>query len=158
MRNLEREIASICRKLARKVVAKEIEDRSSSTPAKVVELLGVPRYHLPSEKEREAEIGRGHGAGLDRGRRRDPDHRGDDDARPREVDADRPAGRRDAGVGPGGDVLHPQPGRDAGHRPAVPPQVRHPRAHPRGGDPQGRPVGRHRDGHRDRLAAEPRFR
>ncbi len=45
-----------------------------------------------------------------------------------QADADRTAGRRHAGVGPGGAVVHPQPGRAAGHRPAVPPQVRHPRA------------------------------
>ena len=57
VRNLEREIASICRKLARKVVAKEIEGPLEVTPVKVVELLGVPRYHRPSEKPRPPAIG-----------------------------------------------------------------------------------------------------
>ena len=57
VRNLEREIASICRKLARKVVAKEIEGPIEVTPVKVVELLGVPRYHRPSEKPRLPAIG-----------------------------------------------------------------------------------------------------
>jgi len=57
VRNLEREIASICRKLARKVVAKEVEGPVDVTPAKVVELLGVPRYHRPSEKPRLPAVG-----------------------------------------------------------------------------------------------------
>jgi len=57
VRNLERELASICRKLARKVVGGEKIGPVVMTPAKVVELLGVPRYHLPSEKEPKDEIG-----------------------------------------------------------------------------------------------------
>jgi len=57
VRNLEREIASICRKLARKRVAGELEGTVRLTPSKVVELLGVPRYHVPSEKTRKPEIG-----------------------------------------------------------------------------------------------------
>jgi ATP-dependent Lon protease len=57
VRNLERELASICRKLARKVVGGEEVGPVAMTPAKVVELLGVPRYHLPNEKETLDEIG-----------------------------------------------------------------------------------------------------
>ncbi len=57
VRNLEREIASICRKLARKVVAGEVATEFTLTPARVVELLGVPRYLLPREKEMVPEIG-----------------------------------------------------------------------------------------------------
>jgi len=57
VRNLEREIASICRKLARKVVAKETEGPLLVTPTRVVDLLGVPRYHRPSEKPRLPAIG-----------------------------------------------------------------------------------------------------
>jgi ATP-dependent Lon protease len=57
VRNLEREIASICRKIARKLVAKELEGGLTLTPAKVVELLGVPRYHRPSERKRQPEVG-----------------------------------------------------------------------------------------------------
>jgi ATP-dependent Lon protease len=57
VRNLEREIASICRKIARKLVAKELEGGMTLTPAKVVELLGVPRYHRPSERKRQPEVG-----------------------------------------------------------------------------------------------------
>jgi ATP-dependent Lon protease len=57
VRNLEREIASICRKIARQVVAAELEGSVEMRPAKVVELLGIPRYHLPSETRREPEVG-----------------------------------------------------------------------------------------------------
>jgi len=57
VRNLEREIASICRKLARKVVAGELKGGLELSPEKVVELLGVPRYHVPGEKKRSPEVG-----------------------------------------------------------------------------------------------------
>jgi len=57
VRNLEREIASICRKLARRAVAREIKAPVVVTGAMVLELLGVPRYHRPSEKPRPAAIG-----------------------------------------------------------------------------------------------------
>jgi len=57
VRSLEREIASICRKLARKSVARELTGKLQLTPSRVVELLGVPRYHLPSERARTPEVG-----------------------------------------------------------------------------------------------------
>ncbi len=57
VRNLEREIASICRKIARKVVAGDESLFPNLAPARVVELLGVPRYHPPRETERLPEVG-----------------------------------------------------------------------------------------------------
>jgi len=57
VRNLEREIASICRKLARKLVAGEIGESVALGPDEVIELLGVPRYRRPDEKKRESEVG-----------------------------------------------------------------------------------------------------
>jgi ATP-dependent Lon protease len=57
VRNLEREIASICRKIARKVVAKEITGPMAVTEAAVIELLGVPRYQRPSDKPRLPDVG-----------------------------------------------------------------------------------------------------
>jgi ATP-dependent Lon protease len=57
VRSLERELASVCRKVARRVVAGEQAERLELTPAKVVELLGVPRYHAPSETMRRPEVG-----------------------------------------------------------------------------------------------------
>ncbi|HEX4823476.1 MAG TPA: endopeptidase La [Candidatus Polarisedimenticolaceae bacterium] len=57
VRNLEREIASLCRKIARRVVAGEAEKPIVMTAAKVVEMLGVPHYHPPREIERQPAVG-----------------------------------------------------------------------------------------------------
>jgi ATP-dependent Lon protease len=57
VRNLEREIASLCRKIARKVVAKEAEKPIVLTPAKVLEMLGVPHYHPTRDLERLPAVG-----------------------------------------------------------------------------------------------------
>jgi len=57
VRNLEREIASICRKLARRVVAGEDSGSIVLQPPRVLELLGVPRYHPPREEQRSPEVG-----------------------------------------------------------------------------------------------------
>jgi ATP-dependent Lon protease len=56
VRNLEREIASICRKLARRIVSGD-DSKVNLDPATAVELLGVPRYHLPSERRSEPQVG-----------------------------------------------------------------------------------------------------
>ncbi|HEY6359201.1 MAG TPA: AAA family ATPase, partial [Vicinamibacterales bacterium] len=50
VRNLEREISSICRKIARKVVAEGKTFKEEITAAKVTEYLGVPRFR-PSMAE-----------------------------------------------------------------------------------------------------------
>ena len=57
VRSLEREIASICRKIARKVVAGEWQPGEALSPAKVVDLLGVPRYHPQREDRKAPEVG-----------------------------------------------------------------------------------------------------
>jgi ATP-dependent Lon protease len=56
VRNLEREISSICRKVARKVVVEGAQFREDITPEKVTEYLGVPRFR-PSIAEEKNEIG-----------------------------------------------------------------------------------------------------
>ncbi len=56
VRNLEREISSICRKIARKVVAEGKTFKEEITAAKVTEYLGVPRFR-PSMAEERNEIG-----------------------------------------------------------------------------------------------------
>jgi len=56
VRNLEREIASICRKIARKVVVQGKEFSETINAAKVTEYLGVPRFR-PSMAEEKNEIG-----------------------------------------------------------------------------------------------------
>ncbi len=57
VRNLEREVAAICRKLARKLVAGDLPRQVEISEEKVLELLGVPRYHLPDERDRVPEVG-----------------------------------------------------------------------------------------------------
>src|SRR5437016_2594047 len=56
VRNLERELNSICRKVARKVVADGKTLQVNITPEKVTEYLGVPRFR-PSMAEEKQEIG-----------------------------------------------------------------------------------------------------
>ena len=151
VRNLEREIGNVCRKVARKVVeaqstgARAVARASKSrrrtrnwrrqpkktrkvqkagkerrsgrlipiekvviNAPKVTELLGrrVPRSRT-REEERDR---RNHRPGLDRSRRLDPDHGSHGDGRPRQTDDHRQAGRRDAGIGAGGDELRPLAG------------------------------------------------
>jgi ATP-dependent Lon protease len=56
VRNLEREISSICRKVARKVVVEGKTFKEEITPEKVTEYLGVPRFR-PSLAEEQNEVG-----------------------------------------------------------------------------------------------------
>jgi ATP-dependent Lon protease len=56
VRSLEREISSICRKVARKVVVEGKTFSEEITSAKVTEYLGVPRFR-PSMAEEKNEIG-----------------------------------------------------------------------------------------------------
>src|SRR4029077_10561212 len=60
VRNLERELNSICRKVARKVVADGKTTEESITPEKVTEYLGVPRFrNLMAEEKNEIGIATG---------------------------------------------------------------------------------------------------
>jgi ATP-dependent Lon protease len=56
VRNLERELSSICRKVARKVVVEGHSFQEKITAEKVTEYLGVPRFR-PSMAEEKEEIG-----------------------------------------------------------------------------------------------------
>jgi ATP-dependent Lon protease len=56
VRSLEREISSICRKVARKVVTEGAEFKQEITPERVTEHLGVPRYR-PTTAEAKNEVG-----------------------------------------------------------------------------------------------------
>jgi len=59
VRNLEREIASICRKLARKVLKEKVKAKDANlgvTPEVVEELLGKPRYRA-QQRETAPEVG-----------------------------------------------------------------------------------------------------
>ena len=102
--------------------------------------------------------GRGHRAGLDAGRRRHPVHRGDQDERQGPAGADRPARRRDEGVGAGGAVVHPGARQVARPRGELPREDRHPRPHPGGRHPEGRTVGGRDHVRGDGVAARPTSR
>jgi ATP-dependent Lon protease len=56
VRNLEREINSICRKVARRVVVEGTDTFEEITPDKVTTYLGVPRYRS-TEAEQQNEVG-----------------------------------------------------------------------------------------------------
>jgi ATP-dependent Lon protease len=56
VRNLERELSSICRKVARKVVAEGAETSEEIAADKVTQYLGVPRYR-PTLAEEQNEVG-----------------------------------------------------------------------------------------------------
>ena len=142
VRSLEREISSVCRKVARKVVS---EGKSFKRRDHRRQGDAVPRRAaLPQLDGRGARRDRRRDRpGLDRGRRRDPDDGSDADARQGHADAHRQARRRHAGVGAGGDELRALEGRGIRHPEGL--QQADRRAHPRAGrrHPEGRPVGRH---------------
>jgi len=56
VRNLERELASVCRKLARRVVREGPEYSFTVKPDQLTDLLGVPRYR-PATSDKKSEIG-----------------------------------------------------------------------------------------------------
>ena len=118
VRNLEREIASLCRKIARRRAEGE-ETTVSITREVVIELLGAPRFLDEEMEERTKnpgvaigmawtpvggevlfiEASRMAGGGL--------------------ADADRPSRRRDEGVGAGGAFMVPRAREPVRHRPAT---------------------------------------
>ena len=153
VRNLEREISSICRKVARKVVVEGKTYKEVVTGEKVTELLGVPRFR-PSMAEEQNEVGIATGPRVDRGRRRAARHGSDAHGRQGQAHADRQARRRDAGVGAGRAELCPVEGRGAESGRGLPLQDRHSRARARGRHPEGRTFGRHHHGHDARVGAD----
>ena len=150
LRNLEREIAGVCRKVATKVASAgegETMPKSVVTAENLSDYLGKPDV-LRRGGRAHRDARRGHRPGLDRGRRRHPLRRSHQDEGPRRPDAHRPAGRRDEGERHGGPVLRALARRAAGHRRGRLRQDRHPHPRARGRHPQGRPVGRRHHGHR----------
>ena len=119
--------------------------RSRSTSTRVRDALGRQKFYQESAA-RTAVAGRGDRPGGHRRRRRRAVRRGDRDGRQRRPGPDRPARRRDEGVGADRALLRPRPRRGARHRRARVRGPRVPRARARRRDPQGRPERRHHDG------------
>ena len=142
VRNLERLIGTICRKVARGVAEGKVKEKGPGLRERSARDAGTTarlrRNAAPHEGPR-----RGDRSRLDAGGRRRPLHRGDRDARLRPPDDHRPARRGDEGVGAGGALLRARPpGADRAEadrglvrRPRRP----HPRARRRGAE--GRTLG-----------------
>ena len=114
VRNLEREIATVCRKNARDIV-KGAKESIKIVPSNLHHYLGIPRYRV-NEAEKDDAVGIAMGVAV-------TDVGGD--VMPVEVsvlrrkglsDADRQARRSDAGVRAGRHQLHSLQGSAAGHR------------------------------------------
>ena len=104
VRNLEREIGAICRKVAREFAEGSRRSKRTVRPKIVTELLGkrrVPARGGPAHRR----AGRGHRPGLDAGGRRRAVRGGHGLPGRGQAAGDRPAGRRDEGVGGGGALV-----------------------------------------------------
>ena len=155
VRNLEREIGTVCRKIAREVAEGKVKGKTSITATRARELLGRRRFFAES-KRRTKDAGVATGPCLDaRGRRRAV-HRGDGDARQGQADDHRAARRRDARVGTGRALLGAPQHRD--RRPRAGGGLvrgsRHPRPRPRRRRAQGRAFGGRGDDNGTGLAGQ----
>ena len=152
VRNLEREIANICRKVVKQLLLKPRKNTVKVDAENLNE--AARRAQVPLRPRRGERSGRpGHGPRVDRGRRRAADDRGRDRARQGQADSHGPARRRHAGVDSSGDDRRAQPRGRARARRRVPREIR--RAHPRARrrDAEGRPVRGHRHVRRARVGA-----
>ena len=119
--------------------------RTTVSQRNLADLLGPPRVHPQPGRGARRDRHRD-GRVLDAGRRRRDDRRGLAAGGQGPARHDRPAWRRDEGVGPGGAELRAGPRGRPGAGAAL---LRDDgRPHPRAGgrDPEGRPVGGHHDG------------
>ena len=171
VRNLEREMARICRKAVKQLL---LARRSRARRRKVGEgREGSDKRQRHHEEPRQVpgraalplRQGRGgkphrprHRSRLDGSRRRTADHRSRGGARQGQAAAHRPARRGDAGVDPGRDDGGAQPRQRARHRPGLLPEARRAPAHARRRDAEGRSVRRHRHVHGAGLGAHARSR
>jgi ATP-dependent Lon protease len=150
VRNLEREIASICRKVAKEVLKKGKETKINITANSVHHYLGVIQFRFGKTEELD-QIGVT--TGVDRhGRRASPD-RGGHHARKGKAGSHRKAGRGDAGVRAGGLELCEVQVAAAKASGQVLREHRHPHPRPGRGDAQRRAFCRHCAGHVDCFGA-----
>ena len=146
LRNLEREIATICRGVAAKIAEGDDEGRDHQD-GEICRIPGAGQDYLGSQGAH-GHPGRCHRAGLDPRRRRDSVHRGHRHEGAKGLDPYRAAGGCDERIGHRGLELYPFPCQGAENRrgffrAARPPYPRTGRRHS-----QGRPLGRghHADG------------
>ena len=152
LRNLEREIGRVCRKIARALTEGETAperitpDDAASLPRPAQILLGGGRAHPGT--------GRRHGSRVDAQRRRHPVHREHPDERAKRRHHHRLAGRRDEGVGAGGALICAIARGATRHRARLLRKIRSSYPRPGRRHSQGRPVRRRYHRGLARFAAE----
>ena len=145
VRNLEREIGGVCRKVARRIVQKKAETPVQVTPENLKDFLGKTRFRNRRKGET-SEVGIATGlAWTEAG----------GEILMTETSLLKGKGNLTL-TGSLGDVmqesarrrglLRPQPRGDVRRGPQLPREIRHPHSRARGRDPQGRPLGRHHHG------------
>ena len=151
VRNLEREIGNVCRKIARKVVNSLKGESTSSDlpqvviqPQTVTELLG-PQKFRDLQADKKNEVGAVTGLAWTEVGGRDTDHRGDYDGRPREIEYDRQVRRCDAGIRACSDELSPFSRASVRIAEGLLSSSRYSRSRTRRRDPKGWTLGRHYD-------------
>ena len=153
VRNLEREIGALCRKVARRR-AEGNETPIEITPDVVVEMLGAPKFLDEEMEERTKDPGVAIGLAWTPAGGEVLFIEASRMAGSRLADADRPARRRDEGVGAGRAVVAAHARQGVRHRPRLLQERRDARARAVGRDPEGRSVGRRDDGHGDGVGAD----
>ena len=154
VRNLEREIGAICRKIARRRAEGEDDKVQGHARVRRATARVVPLHGRRSEGPHQA-AGRCDRHGLDAGRRRRAVRRGHAHGRQRLADADRAARRRDEGIGARRAVVGARPRHRVADRPGLLQELRTARARAVGRDSEGRSVGRRHDGHGHGVGADP---
>ena len=150
VRQLERELGKLLRKTATRIASAKVEAPVDIALDELREALGRQQFYREAA-ERTAVPGVATGLAVTGHRRRRPLRRGDRGEGRREAGSDRPARRRDEGVGADRALLAPLAGGGArGRRGRVRAGV--PRPRPGGRDPEGRAERRDHDGDRAGLA------
>ncbi len=147
VRNLEREIGNVCRKVARRVVKKGAKHKEEITAANLNEFLGVAKFR-DSEVHERSEVGLVTGlAWTEVGGSILTTEVQVLDGKGKLTITGQPR-RCDAGVRAGRAQLHSRKGARARPQPRVLSQCGHSPARARGCNPQGRSLSRHHHGHR----------
>ena len=149
VRNLEREIAAVCRKATRAFAEGKMRDAGGDARHRARSTWARRASRTRRRMERMERTGRGDRTGLDADGRRHHLHRGGGHAQPDEppVHADdyRAVGRRDEGVGAGRALVCSRACRRDRRAGGLLREARHPYPCSGGRDPEGRPFGGHHD-------------
>ncbi len=146
VRNLERQIGKICRKIAAGVAAGEVKRKRTIKAKGSGAVSGQAQVFRRGSGRARGNAGGLHRPGVDRGGRRHHVLRGDARAGRQGLHPHRPTGRRDEGERARGAQLCAQPRRVDGHRPGFLRQERHSPAHSGRRDSQGWSERGHHDG------------